>query len=183
MTDSLLWGGGHEQSDIDLVVVGRDPIAKLQSKLSTMYDGAFFRRPDPEQMQAPYGLDVEGWSRILSRKLHMGQFDGRLFSVRGMLHESECAHGIYQPPDQRLEQSETMMEFHIADARDSLLFPATYRNEQGDELVDYSVVYEGVFRPGETVACRCIEERQLETYSVGHSEVAKRYVINGPVEF
>ena len=173
ITDSLLWGEGHADSDIDLVVIGRDNANRLMQFAETIYQHDFFERPDPLRMTAPYSLSVENWPQILSRKLHMGSYKGRLFSVRVVLRESECSSLLpSQPTNERVSE----IEFRVDNVEDSLIFPSTYRNAVGDELVDYSVVYEGIFRVGDMVRCDCHRETM-------DGSSLNRFVIAGNVRF
>ena len=173
ITDSLLWGDGHPNSDIDLVVIGSANTAKLIADVGLLYSDEDFDRPDPELMQSPYGLEVQNWPRILQRKLHMGSFRGRLFSVRAVRDREGpvAAEHIQNVGRKRIR-------FAVVDSSESLFFPATYRDDCGNELVDYSVVYEGVFQSGDRVLASC----DVERVSVG-SRHFDRYVIAGPVEF
>lgn len=156
ITDSLLWSEGHAESDIDLVVIGRSNANRLMKHIESVYQHDLFERPDPKLMTAPYSLSVDGWPRILSRKLHMGAYNGRLFSIRVVLRESECGSLLTSEPS---SDELSRIEFRVDNVEDSLLFPATYRNAAGDELVDYSVVYEGVFQNGDVVQCDCYREK------------------------
>ena len=151
ITDSLLWGNGHEQSDIDLVVRGRRNARLLLESGEEIYQLPGFSRPNPDVLKAPYGQSVSDWSRLLDRKLHMGSFEERLFSLRVVLEENEL------PPRREWEsrQRQQELKFEIFDAVDSLAFPSVYRDQHGNELLDYSVVYEGVFRCGDVVYCQC----------------------------
>ena len=152
ITDSLLWGDGHAASDVDLLVVGLANAERLVRRSSEIYTHPGFERPDPKRMTAPYGLQVENWRNLLARKQHMGCYRGRLFSLRAMLDAEEFAL-LPSRADTLSESKQTQVKFQVADVRESLLFPAVYRNPEGDELVDYSVVYEGVFRVGDVVEC------------------------------
>ena len=179
ITDSLLWGDGHAASDIDLVVIGRENITRLLQGMQNVYSTDGFERPDPNQMQAPYGHVVPEWPSILDRKFHMGSYRGRLFSVRGMLSQAEAAARLNAYAAQTVIHTEPKtVTFEIADCSDSLLFPAIYRNSAGDELVDYSVVYEGVFRPGDVVRCAALAERFTTT---SDPKTRIRHIIDGPV--
>ena len=176
ITDSLLWGEGGPHSDIDLVVVGRENADRVFAHAPSIYAHDGFQRPDPMQMAAPYGLRVPNWPQILSRKLHMGSFRNRLFSLRAVLRECEI-----EPPKnwQAAVRPRVELDFRVCDRRDSLFFPAVYRNETGDELVDYSVAYEGVFCVGDTVRCECEHLQNWE----GKSPPRNRFVLHRVVRF
>ena len=157
ITDSLLWGVGHAKSDIDLLVVGAEATHQLLARRRFLYDEPDFARPDPSLMRAPYGLKVDDWPTLLDRKLHMGQYRDRLFSVRTFMSEPEYRRQE-MPTIIASETELEEIEFRVADCARSLQFPAVYKDESGDELIDYSVLYEGVFRVGDVV--RCMTQRQ-----------------------
>ncbi len=161
ITDSLLWSDGHCESDIDLVVFGEHQTERILHAAEAIYKQDDFARPDPAVMKAPYSLKVDDWPAILARKMHMGAFRGRLFSLRVILTDEalkQLGREKYIASNTAPNETSTLVEFEIADAKHSLCFPATYRNQDGDELVDYSVVYEGVFRAGEKVRAKCTGE-------------------------
>ena len=79
-------------------------------------------------MTAPYGLEVEGWQEILSRKLHMGEYRGRLFSIRAMLNDKEAAECCELADRATDVRSNVRVQFEVADDSEALLFPAIYRN-------------------------------------------------------
>lgn len=170
ITDSLLWGDGHANSDIDLIVVGLGNVRKILERGSAIYEHVDFERPDPHVMTAPYGLKIADWPWLLNRKQHMGVFRGRLFSLRVVLDDHELPRKTMVVP----EVAERPIEFEVADTSRSLLFPTVYIDRKGNELWDYSVVYEGVFREGEIVRCRALRER------MGNGRV--RYVVSGLCE-
>ena len=174
ITDSLLWGEGHVASDLDLVVLGRENAERLSDRLPLLYQQADFTRPDPEVVRSPYGTSIAGWPEILRKKWHMGCFRGRPFSLRVVWREEEV------PPGRDWEhRGQATIVFRVDDARDAFVFPAVYYNSAGDELVDYSVVYEGVFRPGDVVTCRC---EHLTGARAGDSSPVNRYVLQEVVE-
>ncbi len=181
ITDSLLWGEGHEQSDIDLVVFGPRYTQQLLAAGESLYKGEF-SRPDPLLMTAPYSLKVADWPALLDRKRHMGEFRGRFFSLRTVLTAAEMlkmprpAVGGHASSEMKQE-----VEFEIADDSWSLCFPAIYRDKAGNQLVDYSVVYEGVFRSGESVRARCTVEN-LEASQTVEGQPLVRYIIDGPCQ-
>lgn len=174
ITDSLLWGEGHDQSDIDLLVRGRDNAKRLQRNVELLYEHFSFERPAPQRLAAPYGQSVDDWPRVLDRKLHMGCFRGRLFSLRVVLHKEE----IEGPHTWSVVAPSVTVDFTVFESVDALLFPAIYRNAMGDELVDYSVVYEGVFREGDVIRCIC-EHLQVHT----PNRVRNRFVLKHVIQF
>lgn len=190
ITDSLLWGDGHKDSDIDLVVIGLQNTAAILNSGSRIFHSPDFDRPDPNVMRSPYGLQVENWPQILARKVHMGSYRGRLFSLRGVLSYAEIRQLAHEVPlgrnrGQQESQGKQSVNFTIADNLRSLLFPAVYQNENGDELVDYSVVYEGVFRIGDVVRCESQTEKIRQTFPGGapnKTNVINRYTIDGTCE-
>lgn len=169
ITDSLLWGGGHVDSDIDLVVMGLKNAERVLRCGHTIYEHPGFERPSPSRMKAPYSLDVANWPELLSRKLHMGCYQNRLFSLRAVLNDDELPKQPIEAPGYSATTWNEVIQFEIADASRSLLFPSTYRNALGNELVDYSVVYEGVFRAGEAVRCRVSRETLPGTQCVRYT--------------
>ena len=173
ITDSLLWGEGHAESDIDLVVLGLPNVRRVTSHGDLLYrESIDFQRPNPNVMCSPYGLNVEDWPGLLERKVHMGSFRGRLFSVRGVLDDEEVERRRLESSRLVQRSGRETIEFEVVDVSESLLFPAVYRNRHGDELIDYSVVYEGVFRAGDRVRCECdVEtvvspERRFRRYTI-----------------
>lgn len=168
ITDSLLWGVGHSESDIDLIVVGRDNARRLLQRRDSIYERDGFTRPSTKEITAPYGIEVDDWPRILDRKKHMGMYHGRPFSVRVVLSQNEVPTEIYMNDGNTRRQS---IRFEVADVADSLLFPAIYRDEFGGELVDYSVVYEGVFRLGDVVTAEV--EHSVNRLGVNQYTIAR----------
>jgi|GEM_PF-4253136 len=159
ITDSLLWGEGHELSDIDLVVSGTCYAQNIQDRGPELYEDRHgeFTRPDPLEMTAPYSLEVSDWPALLARKAHMGSYRGRFFSLRVLMDATDLSN---VPRRSTLAAEETTtIEFQVADVRQSLCFPAIYLDAAGNELVDYSVVYEGVFRVGDRVHATCSREQ------------------------
>lgn len=172
ITDSLLWGDGHVLSDIDLIVVGLDNARQILGNAHLLYATVDFERPDPNVMTAPYGMEIAAWPWLLSRKQHMGVFRQRLFSLRVVLADHELpVNTLVESNQDGVEQA---IEFEVADASRSLLFPTIYVDPHGNELCDYSVVYEGVFHEGEVVRCHA----QPESLSDGRL----RYVASGLCE-
>ena len=186
ITDSLLWGEGHRRSDIDLVVFGDRNAQRVLERGSQIYRDPGFQRPDPTVMTAPYGLDVPDWAQWLARKMHMGSYQGRLFSLRAVKADIEFATqprelpiNFHSDPDPTSPRS--FVTFTVCDASHSLYFPAIYRNQDGDELVDYSVVYEGTLCQGDTIECPCYVQRiryAVPDCAIPVREVT-RYIVDG----
>ena len=177
ITDSLLWGEGHELSDIDLVVFGTRYAKNIQSRGAELYEERHgeLTRPDPLKMTAPYSLQVTDWASLLARKVHMGSYRGRFFSLRVVMDATDLSH---VPRKTLLAVGEkTTVTFEVADVRQSLCFPAIYRDAAGNELVDYSVVYEGVFREGDRVRATC--SREQIRYEDGRE--VSRFIVDGEV--
>lgn len=192
ITDSLLWGDGHAGSDIDLVVIGAENASRVLTDCAKLYDCDDFQRPDPEAMRAPYGMSVPDWPELLQRKTHMGRFRGTLFSLRAVRSTAELRSAPVELPsefllDPPLSSRHDVIEFAVDDVTESLHFPAKYRDRAGNELVDYSVVYEGVFRPGDVVRCACmVETATMQKCRVDGSWSNRyeltRYIVDGSCE-
>lgn len=179
ITDSLLWGEGHAQSDIDLVVFGQGFTQRILQNGNDVYQHGSFSRPDPAVMTAPYSFSIPNWPSLLARKLHMGAFRGRLFSLRVVLTDEDLAKNGPEAITRISDGDDSSIEFEVANTDRSLCFPAVYRNAAGDELVDYSVVYEGVFRPGDIITANC----SVETLSRTNGEVSNRFTIADNCQF
>lgn len=184
ITDSLLWGTGKDTSDIDLVVYGIHNADRTLSCAGDLYKASDFSRPDPDVMTAPYASQVADWADLLSRKVHMGAFRGRLFSLRCVLTDEEVLHRTADSPAEEPGSSAwtQTLEFEVDDVSESLCFPAIYRDQMGNRLVDYSVVYEGVFRPGDVVRCNCVRESAAVLKGESNRGETDRFVISGPCE-
>ena len=181
ITDSLLWGDGHAASDIDLVVIGITNARRILELGSSICDNPGFARPDPSIMTAPYGMTISEWPLLLSRKLHMGCYRGRLFSLRCVpsledLETQPVELPVHFTDDPRPTEQVHVVNFEIDDASESLCFPAVYRDRRRNELVDYSVVYEGVFRKGDVVRCACYQE---EIAFFNSARRVSRHIIQG----
>lgn len=103
----------------------------------------------------------------------MGVFQDRLFSLRVVLAETELVAFTSTEASEAASRHVQRLDFRIADVRQSLCFPAVYRDAEGNELVDYSVVYEGVFRVGDVVRATVCVERLTDVTS----RPTMRYVI------
>lgn len=173
LTDSLLWGQGHAKSDIDLVVYGARAARCVLAGLESLYADGALTRPDPSEVLAPFKRQVADWPQILERKRHMGVFDGTPFSLRAVRAWDEISANDFALPASRTEY----VHFEVVDHGDSLFFPAIYRNSRGQRLMDFSVIFEGVLRPGDVFVgiCDVIESTEDAnlTYVVREDQISQ----------
>ena len=180
ITDSLLWGEGRGSSDIDLVVFGKQYARNIDSHGDALYRSDGFGRPAPTVMKSPYATLVEDWPVLLARKKHMGEFRGRLFSLRVVLSDWDLENRRFKCVEEAEDAPNAdstctaSIRFHVDDSSEAYCFPAVYRDVEGNELVDYTVVYEGVFRKGDCVLAECTTE---EIHASSKRRI--RYIIAG----
>ncbi|MBI1246365.1 hypothetical protein GC197_00795 [bacterium] len=157
ITDSLLWGNGTDDSDIDLVIYGSDAVTRFLSTSSELFQFEDIQPIEPQFIQRPPGVDDYTFGMILSRKHNQGFYCGTRFAIRGVLTDEEilwCPERTepFQPRE-RIER-----ELTISNRDDSLLFPVGYDTEEGLSLVSYHIGYEMAFFPGEKVKAAGMRE-------------------------
>jgi len=153
ITDSLLWGTGNENSDIDLAIYGLKNIHQFCQQSSEIFKHNDFKAIEPEFIQRPPFLSDQTFERILRRKLNQGYFQGKRFSIRGVLKDSELE---LFPDRTRSFKAVESIETHatIAGTLGQLLYPIQYETDQKSPIVSFHVGYEMAFRPGDRVRVR-----------------------------
>ena len=148
VTDSLLWGHGHDDSDVDLVVYGRPAAQSILALGHALFEHADFE-PFPQAAftkPAQPELTDNEFSQLCQRKANLGYFQGRRFSLRAVRKADEL------PQDGQWKTvARRCCQLDITDNSESLFFPAVYQTNLGIELVSFWMLYESVFHVGETV--------------------------------
>lgn len=150
ITDSLLWGTGNEDSDIDLVIYGSDVVIRFLTTSHELFQFDDIDHIDPKFVQRPPGVDDYTFQTMLKRKANQGFYRGTRFSIRGALTDEELLwaperKNLFQPQEPR------QCELEISGRDDSLLFPVAYETTQGIPLTSYHIGYEMSFLPGDHV--------------------------------
>ncbi|MEM1069995.1 MAG: hypothetical protein AAGI63_13930 [Planctomycetota bacterium] len=156
VTDSLLWGGANEQSDIDLVVVISSQENNLLTRLPHSFQHPKFERLRSENFSRDLAKCQSTPSIYLQRTYHKGLFDGCRFSLRAIRSEA-----ISDSP-KWVSDGRVQLESKIASTTESLFFPVVYQLECGNQVVSYFTEHEGVFRCGDQVLIDA-EQQQGET--------------------
>lgn len=150
ITDSLLWGEGNAQSDIDLVLYGSEVISDFQLKSKELFQFDDLEPIDPSFVQRPPDVDDATFETMLKRKANQGYFRGTRFSIRGALTDEEVLWSSERrEPFHPVESQRRVLE--ISNCDDSLLFPVQYETSEGLPLVSYHIGYEMSFQPGDKV--------------------------------
>jgi predicted nucleotidyltransferase len=146
ITDSLLWGQGNEDSDIDVVVYGKPNALILLDKLSNLFDEPDFEFIDPRYIQRPPNLAQAEFDDLASRKTNQGFYQGTRFSLRAVRNRNEISPA---EPLQTIGQKE--LQLTIADHQESIFYPVIYPTQENVEIVSFEIGYECVFRKGDQV--------------------------------
>lgn len=157
ITDSLLWGTGNENSDIDLVIYGSDVIARFLTTTHELFQFDDIEHIGAQFVQRPPAVDDETFATMLSRKGNQGFYRGTRFSIRGVLTDEELLwiperKTPFQPTESR------QCELEISGWDDSLLYPVAYETTDGISLVSYHIGYEMSFLPGDKVRVAAMHE-------------------------
>jgi len=157
ITDSLLWGVGNENSDIDLVIYGSETVTRFLTTSHELFQFEDMERIDPQFVQRPPTVGDPTFETMLQRKANQGVYRGTRFSIRGALTDEEV---LWMPerkqpfhPREAVER-----ELEICGRDDSLLFPVAYETTAGIPLVTYHTGYEMSFLPGDKVFVRGMQE-------------------------
>ncbi|GAA4438829.1 hypothetical protein [Bremerella cremea] len=150
ITDSLLWGDGNENSDIDLVIYGSEVVTRFLSTSHELFQFDDINHIEPEFVQRPPDIDDATFQMMLGRKENQGFYRGTRFSIRGVLTDQEV---LWCPERTKPFQPEgpQQCELTISDREDSLLYPVGYETEEGISLVSYHIGYEMGLKPGDRV--------------------------------
>ncbi|MEX1040575.1 MAG: hypothetical protein WDZ51_08100 [Pirellulaceae bacterium] len=150
LTDSLLWGEGGPQSDIDLVIYGTHYCGRFYDRAESLWLLDQFQPEQSRHVQRPPHLTDADFQRLCLRKFNQGHYQGVRYCVRGVLEENEFGTLVsaFSPCDY-VEQVTT-----ITDCLYSLMFPVVYGTAADIPLVSFHVGYEGTLRPGDHVAVR-----------------------------
>ncbi|PQO27423.1 hypothetical protein C5Y96_17950 [Blastopirellula marina] len=157
ITDSLLWGVGNENSDIDLVIYGSDVITRFLSTSHELFQFDDIEHIEQQYVQRPPGVDENTFQVMLQRKGNQGFYHGTRFSIRGALTDEEL---LWIPERKTLfrPQEPRQCELEISGHDDSLLFPVSYDTTAGIPLVSYHTGYEMSFLPGDKVRVSAMYE-------------------------
>ena len=149
LTDSLLWGGENESSDIDLVVSGSASAERVLDAMRQVYSLDRFTMLGPNNFSRDPEASRVATERMCRRRLHKGLFDQHRFSLRAVrdrqFSSGETTWGRQGPIE---------LSARITGRSESLFFPATYQVESGPEVVSFMAEHEAFFRVGDTVAIR-----------------------------
>ncbi|PQO29662.1 hypothetical protein DTL21_26845 [Bremerella cremea] len=152
LTDSLLWGAGNENSDIDLVIYGQTVITQFLKKEEELFQFDDIKRIDPIHIQRPPDIDDHTFHTIAERKFNQGTYQGTRFTIRGVLTDEEILFETERTaPFQATEPMTMQWQMKITNRDESLLYPISFDTEEGVPLVTYHIGYEMGFKPGDQV--------------------------------
>ncbi|PQO42261.1 hypothetical protein [Blastopirellula marina] len=153
VTDSLLWGEGNENSDIDLVIYGQEVIRRFLKKTDALFQFDDIERIDPAHIQRPPHIDDRTFTWIADRKANQGTYRGTRFTIRGVLTDEEVLWAKERTTQfQPTEIIDQAME--ISGWGESLLYPIAFETRENLPLVTYHIGYESGFKPGDKVHVR-----------------------------
>ena len=170
ITDSLLWGPGKSNSDIDAVVFGRDTASLVRKKLPSLFELPEFERFDPSIFKEPPGVPKADFEKICERKLNFGYFNGVKFSLRAVRNWDEIQKTKPSYEVDGLVETDAK----VLDSSESLFFPSVYKisSDVAEEAACYSRSYENVFIEGDEIRVSGTLERV-----VGGKEKKRRLVV------
>ncbi|EAQ79230.1 hypothetical protein [Blastopirellula marina] len=146
LTDSLLWGCGGEDSDIDLVIYGEARCRTWLDQAERVFASPEIKPIAPQFIQRPPHLDDEQFATYCRRKRNQGYYRGTRFSVRGVRAWNE-----FPQPLPLVAGTATERELTIADNRQSMFFPVIYETAENVSIVSFPIGYEATFAPGDRV--------------------------------
>ena len=148
VTDSLLWGRGGNNSDIDLVVYGSDSALIVLDRIKSLYRRTRFERLRVENFTRQSTMRSAGVADLCRRKMNKGLYQGVRFSLRAVRewNEIESAERFSFTAQGTVE-----VNARVADNSQSLFFPAMYQLDSGLDLVSFLMEYEAVFTPGDSL--------------------------------
>jgi predicted nucleotidyltransferase len=150
VTDSLLWGGTNEQSDIDLIVVMNASENVLLDRLPNVFQHPMFDRLGAENFSRDPTKRKSSDAVIRQRTYHKGIFDGCRFSLRAVRCQPSlgCLHGT---ETEWVSKGRIQLRSRISSTAESLFFPIIYRLEDGCQMISYFTEHEGILRVGDHV--------------------------------
>jgi predicted nucleotidyltransferase len=154
VTDSLLWGRGTNDSDVDLVVYGSHNAAIVLDRMEALFDRPEFERLTIDNFTRgtiPRGIDIQALCR---RKFNKGLYRGVRFSLRAVRDYEE----IEQCKPYR-EEGTAEIVARVTDNSESLFFPIIYRLDCGFEAMSFLMHHEALFRVGQRLSTRGNIER------------------------
>ncbi|RCS54574.1 hypothetical protein DTL42_05400 [Bremerella cremea] len=152
LTDSLLWGEGNDNSDIDLVIYGQTVINQFLAKKEALFQFEDILEIDPAHIQRPPFINDRTFQTIANRKGNQGTYRGTRFTIRGVLTDEEILFATERTsPFQATESMKLEWEMEITGRSESLFFPIAYETSEAVPLVTYHVGYEMGFQPGDKV--------------------------------
>jgi len=154
ITDSLLWGPGATDSDIDLVVYGSAAASRVLAGLPTLFDQPEFEQHTAETFTRQTTVQNADVIRLVSRKLNKGLYRGVRFSLRAVREYNEIISCKPYKPVGPIE-----LTARVEDHSQSLFFPATYQLDNGLDVVSFLMQYEGVFQSGDVLTVTGTLER------------------------
>jgi len=153
VTGSVLIGGQHPASDLDLVVYERETFLRLRAAvLRLMADGRLHSLNDGDWLDAysrrGCALTLDEFLRHERRKGNKGMVDGRKFDIALV---TESAHA--EPETGWTKQGQCRIEARIADDRHAFDHPARYGLDHPEivELYSFTHTYVGQAFSGERV--------------------------------
>lgn len=149
LTDSLLWGVGNSDSDIDLVIYGADNCKTWLQSSQQIFALPEIEPITPEFIQRPPHLSDAAFAQLCERKGNQGYYHGTRFSVRGVRNWDEIPDPVplvAAPP--------VDCQLTISGRRQSLFFPVVYQTEQQVDVVSFHIGYEASLLPGDLVRVR-----------------------------
>lgn len=157
ITDSLLWGSGNEDSDIDLVIYGSEVLVRFLTNSHELFQFDDIEHIEQQFVQRPPGIDDQTFQTMLTRKGNQGTYRGTRFSIRGALTDEE----LLWAPERKTPfhaDAPRQCELNISGRDDSLLFPIAYETAEGIPLVSYHTGYEMGLLPGDKVRVTAMHE-------------------------
>jgi predicted nucleotidyltransferase len=154
ITDSLLWGRGSRDSDIDLVVYGSENAAIALDQMHELFHRRKFERLTTANFTRgaiPEDVDAD---ELCRRRANKGLYRGVRFSLRAVREYEEI-----EPPELYRNEGTIEIVARVTDNSESLFFPVIYRLDCGLEVMSFLMRHEAVFRPGEQVCIRGNMER------------------------
>lgn len=151
VTDSLLWGEGGADSDIDLVGYGQDAVDSYLALRDKLFQIAGFQRLPASAFSrsAEVTASAVDWER--ARRVNKGRYSGERFSLRFVRDPA--------PPSETWRPTEPVeMSTEIRSERESLYFPVEYPTTDGISIVSFCTRHEGVFRAGDHVHVAGVRE-------------------------